>query len=230
MSPSRRVVTTLLRFYRTPGLLFVTTVAVGDLIGMTVITRVAEPEFSLWVMVFGTGTRYWLLVVGVIVVSMHLRQHVSNGITRRDFTIGAGIAGALMVTALAVLVPIGHAVESAVLHIAGPPAGYPELTASLAVHEFGYTLVSGLAFIVSGMAVTAGFYRYGGWGGLVFLLPGLLPLGIAESLLGLGERGQLDTRFVPFAVAALISLAASVVVAALYRFLTRDVPIRPTAA
>jgi hypothetical protein len=229
MSPSRRVVTTLLRFYRTLGLLFVVTIAVGDLIGMTVITRVADPEFSLWVMVFGTGARYWLLVVGVILVSMHLRQYVSNGITRRDFTIGAGIAAALMATALALLVPIGHGIESAVLHLASPQPGYPDLTVSLALHEFGYTLVSGLAFIVSGMAVTAGFYRYGGWAGLLFVLPGLLPLGIAESLLSLGERGELDTRFVSFAVAALASLAASAVVAGLYRFLIREAPIRRTA-
>jgi hypothetical protein len=228
MTTSRLVAMTLLRFYRPILLWFVGTVALGDLIGMAIITRVTDPEFSLWVMVFGTGVKYWLLIVGVMVVSLHLRQFITNGITRRDFTIGAGVAGAILAVVLAALVPIGHAVEAAVLHIGGAPAGYLDPAASLALHEFGYALVSGLAFLVSGLAVAAGFYRYGGWPGILVLVPALVPMGIAESLLGLGEKGDLDTRFVPFAVAALVTLGATAVIAVCYRLLTRDVAIRRT--
>ena len=229
MTTSRLVAITVLRFYRPILLWFVGIVAVGDLIGLTIITRVTDPDFSLWVMVFGTGVRYWLLVVGVMVISLHLRQFITNGITRRDFTVGAGIAGAILALVLAALVPIGHAVEAAALHIGGARAGYLEPTASLALHEFGYSLVSGLAFLVSGMAVAAGFYRYGGWPGILVLVPALVPMGVAESLLGLGEKGVLDTRFVSFAVAALVTLGATAVIAVCYRLLTRDVAIRRTA-
>jgi hypothetical protein len=229
MSPWRLVATSMVRIYRPIVLAFVLTVAVGDLIGVTVISWAVQPGFSLWVMIFGTGARYWLGIVGVMVVAMHLRQFIANGITRRDFTRGAGVAGLVLAVLLAALVPIGHALEMGYLHLIGVAARYPDLTVGLALSEFGHTLASGLAFLVSGLAVTAGFYRFGGWPGLVFLLPGLVPLGVAESLLSLGEQGRLDTRLVPNAQAVLITLAATAVIAVLYRLLTRDVPIRRTA-
>jgi hypothetical protein len=230
MSPSSRLVAkALFRPFWVMALLYTGGLAIGDAIAMTVITRVTDPPFSLWVMVFGTGARYWLLIMGILLVSMYLRPFVANGITRRDFMVGSAAAGATMAVVLALLVPAGHAVEWAVLQIGGSPAEYPELTASLAGREFVHVLASGLAFLASGLAITAGFYRYGGWPGILFLIPGLVPMGIAESLLGLGDRGELDARFVSVAVALLAAFAAIALVALMYQRLMRDVPIRRAA-
>lgn len=70
---------------------------------------------GFWLLIVGSATKYWLLIVGILLATMQLRVFVANGVTRRDFTTGAARFGLVAAVALAVLVVGGHAVESAVV-------------------------------------------------------------------------------------------------------------------
>jgi hypothetical protein len=231
MSPSSRLVAkALFRFYRPVALWFLSVLTLGTAVAMTIVTRFTDPTFSLWLLVVASAVKYWTLIVGIMLVSMHLRQFVSNGVTRRDFVIGSGVFGLTIAVAFAIFVPLGHAVESALMvSIGGAPPGYPAFSFSTAISEFGQVLPTELAFLASGLAVAAGFYRYGGWPGILFLVPGLIPMGVAEGLIAVGDDGRLDTRLLPYAVVLLVSLVVSALVAVLYQRQMRDIPIRRAA-
>jgi hypothetical protein len=231
MSPASRLVAkTLFRFYRPAFLWFVGILVVGTAVAMTVIDRLTTPTVSVWLLVAGSALKYWVLIVGIMLVTAHLRQFVINGITRRDVIAGAAVFGVTAAVTFAVLVPIGHGLERALLGLAGPvPAGYPAFSAGVALGEFGRFLPQELAFLVSGLAIAAGFYRYGGWPGILFLVPGALPVAVAEGLIGIDDQGQFQTRLLSYPVALLVLLVVTALVAVLYQRQMRDVAIRPAA-
>jgi hypothetical protein len=231
MSPSSRLVAkTLFRVYRPVAVWFLGAVTVLAGVGMTIVNHVADPPFSLWLLIVASAVKYWVLCLGILLVSMNLRQFVTNGVTRRDFVIGSGVFGLSIAVFFAILVPLGHGVENALLSISGgTPPGYPQLSASTALREFGYVLPSELAFLVSGLAVTAGFYRYGAWPGILLLIPSLIPMGVVEALLGVGERGELDTRFLSYAGALSAAVVVTALIVVLYHRVMRDVAIRRAA-
>jgi hypothetical protein len=101
------------------------------------------------------------------------------------------------------------------------------MTPGTALREFGQILPSALAFLVAGAAVTAGFYRFGAWGGLALLPAAVLPLAAAETLFGLDASLGFAVRFVPYAAAVLITLAVTALGVLLYQRVLRDVTIRP---
>ena len=228
MTTSRLVAATLLSIYRPVVLWFWTTMIVCAVVGMTVIALSGEPTFSLWLLMAGTAAKYWLGVVGATLVSLNLRQFVANGMTRREFLAGAAIFGLPAAVVFAVAVVAGHGVEQLLLGLDGPlPAGYPTMTSGTALREFGQILPSALAFLVAGAAVTAGFYRFGAWGGLALLPAAVLPLAAAETLFGLDASLGFAVRFVPYAAAVLITLAVTAFGVLLYQRVLRDVTIRP---
>jgi hypothetical protein len=227
MSPRRLVALTLLRIYRPVALWFWVTMIVCVAVGMTVVSRLTDPTFSLWLVIAGSATKYWLGVVGLLLVGLHLRQFVANGITRHDFLAGAALAGALLAVLFAAAVPLGHAAEQLLLGLSGPlPAQYPTTSPGTALREFGHLLPAAPAYLVAGGAAAAGFYRFGAWGGLALLPIAVLPVAAAEALLGVDENGGFAVRFVPYAVAVLITVTATALGALLFHREVRDVAIR----
>jgi hypothetical protein len=210
MTQRGKVFTGLRRIYGPVGIWFWCTLIAGVAIADVIIATVADPGFSLWLTIAGSAAKYWLGVIGVMLISMNLRFFVAGGITRRDFLAGAGLFGLLASLVFAALVPLGHGVEAALRGLTGPlPADYPRFSATVALGEFAHELPSCLAFLVAGAAVTAGFYRFGALRGFALLIPGLLPVTVAEVLLGIDEPGKLGARFVPVVVAVLLSLAVT---------------------
>ena len=231
MSDWRRVTLTLFRIYRPIALWFWGMVAVGIAIASYVINYNAGPQtISLWLVVAGFGAKYWLGVVGVLLISLQLKSFVANGITRRAFLIGGAVFGLLGAVGFALMAPIGHAVEDGLLSLfVDLPAQYPAISVSGALTEFGQTLPADLAFLVAGATVTAGFYRFGGLGGLLVMIPALLPVGVVEGLFNFDGGGVMTTRFLPYAAALAVSLAATALGALLLREQIRQVAIRRTA-
>jgi hypothetical protein len=231
MSPHLLVATNLLRIYRPVAAWFWVSVIVGVSIGMTVVTRLTDPTFSLWLIVAGAAAKYWLGVVGILLVSLHLRQFVANGITRHDFLAGVAIAGLVVAVLFALAVPLGHGAEQLLLSLSGPlPERYPTTSFGTALREFGHILPAALAFLAGGAAASAGFYRFGAWGGLALLPVAVLPVLAAEALLGVDEHGGFDVRFLPYPAAALSTLALVALGALLFHRELRDVAIRRGAA
>jgi len=231
MSPRLLVAAALIRRHRSVAVWFWATMILFIGIGMTVLDQVTDPTFSLWLVVAGAAAKYWLGVIGVLLVSMHLREFVANGITRHDFLAGAAIVGVLVAVLFSLAVPLGHGAEQLLLSIGGPlPERYPTTSFSIALQEFGHVLPAALAFLVTGAAAAAGFYRFGAWGGLALLPLALLPLAAAEALLGVDEHGGFEVRFVPYAAAVLITLAVTGLGGLLFQREVRDVAIRRGAA
>jgi hypothetical protein len=231
MSPHLLVATSLLRIYRPVAAWFWVTMIVCVSIGMTVVIRLTDPTFSLWLIIAGAAAKYWLGVVGILLVSLHLRQFVANGITRHDFLTGVAVAGLVVAVLFALAVPLGHAAEQLALSLAGPlPERYPTTSAGTALQEFGHILPAAMAFLAGGAAASAGFYRFGVWGGLALLPVAVLPVFAAEALLGVDQHGGFDTRFLPYTAAALITLALTAFGALLFHLHVRDVAIRRGAA
>jgi hypothetical protein len=231
MSPSSRLVAkTLFRFYRPAFLWFIGFLVIGTAVAMSIVDRLTTPTVSIWLLVAGSALKYWVLIVGIMLVVTHLRQFVINGTTRRDLITGAAVFGVTVAIGFAILVPIGHGLERALLALSGPvPSGYPAFSAGIALSEFGRYLPQELAFLVSGLAIAAGFYRYGGWPGVLFLVPGVLPVVVAEGLVGFDENGHVQSRLLSYPVGLVVVLVVTALVAVLYQREMRDVPIRPVA-
>jgi hypothetical protein len=188
-------------------------------------------DLSLWELITGQATKYWLLVLGLTLVPTHLRLFVANGVTRRDFLLGAGAFSLVTAVLFAALVPSGRAVEwllRTAFGVAGN--GYPGFSAGEAVSDFGHYVPGTIGWLVTGALVAAGFYRYSWWAGLLLIIPFALPMVVPEILLGLYVAPDTTKhQLVPFAAGLALSLLASAAGAVVLRLMTRDVAIRPAA-
>lgn len=224
MTGSTLVTANLLRIYRPIGLWFWSAAIVGVGTALAVVLRFADLPFSLWLLIAGSAAKYWLSVIGVLLVSSHLRQFVATGVTRRGFLAGAGLFGLIGALLFTAVVTAGHGIEQWVQELARPlPDGYPLLSVG---SEVLHVLPPELAYLVSGAAITAGFYRFGPLRGLLLILPGVLPAAVSEGLLGRGPRGEPVTRLLPLGLAVAASLLVTALVAVICQRLIRDVTIR----
>lgn len=219
----------LFRVYRPVILPFAVIIVVAEVIATVAVARFTDVRFSMWLVLGGQAAKYWILVVGIILIAMHLRQFVVNGATRHEFLAGVSVFGLVLALAWAVAVPLGHGIENALLaafDARGP--GYPVPTVGGSLLRFGQQLPISLAYLVSGATIAAGFYRWRAWIGLGVMLGGAVPALVTDWLLGFNEWGGLP-HDVPYAAGLPISLATTALVAwGLHRAIS-DVPIRRTA-
>jgi hypothetical protein len=225
---STRVTVVLLRLYRTITLWFAAIVLLVEAIGLVAITWAIELNFSFWLAIVGSAAKYWTLVVGIMLVSMQMRQFVTNGVTRREFAIGAGLFALIVATAFAAVVVLGHWLEGAMVGAIGERGDpYPVLSAGELLGEFGRVLPQSLAWMMTGALIAIGFYRFRVRLALIVMVLGAVPAGVVEGLLAVDERGVVSDAL-PYLPALLLSLAATGLAAVAIRLITRDVAIRRT--
>jgi hypothetical protein len=225
------VAKSLAKIYRPVVLWFWSIIVLAVVAVTAILATVYEVRYSIWLLIAGQATKWWLLVFGTLLVATHLKLYVANGITRRAFLAGGALIGGLTAVVWAALVPIGHGVERLVWTMVGtPPAGYPEFSAAEALREFGHYLPGVLACLVSGALIAAGFYRFPWWAGLLLIVPGALPVVAAEGLLGLYAAAESPApRILPYAGGLAVSLALTLLAAVAIRATVQDVAIRRTA-
>lgn len=225
------VARSLFRVHRPIVAWFWSLIALAAVVVNVTLARFTDSGRSIWLLITGQAVQWWLLVVGVLLVALHLRLYVAQGITRRGFLLGAGLFGGVTAVLFAVLVPVGHGVERLVwAAFGGPPADYPVFSAAEAVREFGYVLPGALGGLVSGALIAAGFYRFSWWAGLLLTLPGALPVLVAGGLFGLYDPAAGPSpRWLPFAAALAVSLLVTAVGAVLLHLQMRDATIRRAA-
>jgi hypothetical protein len=228
--PSRAVAAELLRVYRLQAIWFWITMVVGIAVAATLVAVNGGADSSIWLMVAGTAAKYWLLVIGVMVVTVHLRMFVANGITRRDVSVGGAAFAVVTAAAFTLVVILGQIVEHVLLAEADKlPAGYPALSPGGVLGELGRYFPMLLAYLVTGALISVGFYRLGGWRGMALLVPGLLPLFSAEFLLGLDDADRFGPQPLPYAAALAVCLGVIAAGVVGVRLLSRDMPIRRPA-
>ena len=119
---------------------------------------------------------------------------MANGVTRRDFLLGAGVFSLVTAVLFAALVPSGRGRRVAAATAFGVAGnGYPDFSAGEALRDFGHYVPGTIGWLVTGALVAAGFYRYSWWAGLLLIIPFALPLAVPEILLGLYAAADTPT-------------------------------------
>lgn len=176
----------------------------------------------------GTGpagsTRFFLMVMAILLPLMITHVHLAAGGTRRTLTRGL-ISGAVVVgvTFGAVATLLGLIQPIAVEFIGGEaaastPAVLPLLSAQIALCT-GYTL--------AGSALSLGYDRLGGWLGTLFIFPLFGPLILAEYVTGAGLAFL--GAGVPVWVAVVGCVVAIIAEAYLLWVFARGLSVRPAA-
>jgi hypothetical protein len=223
------VTAVLLRLYRPVIIPFVAILVAVEAVAVTWLASVKEPDYSMWLVLAGSAEKYWLLVIGVILVTMNLRQFVANGVTRHEFLTGSAVYGLVLALGWSVALVLGHVVEALLLGVAGRRgAGYPGIGPVDLLDQFGHALPLALGWMVSGALIGAGFFRWRPLLGLIVMVGGAIPAAAADGLLAYNEFGDGVDRL-PYPAALAISFAATAAGAvALYR-VVGDIPIRRAA-
>jgi hypothetical protein len=222
------VLRVLFRIYRPTALWFGAALVLVEVVALAAPLILGRTSASVWLLIAGSATRYWVLVVGIMLVGTHLRRFVAAGATRREFLLAAAALGAAISVAVAILVPLGHGLEDAVLGAADRHgADYPGISVGSAFGDFGGTLATSLAFFVSGGLFAMGYYRFSPWTGTLLLVPFAVPLAASQALLGYDTTGG-AARLLPYLPAMLITFAAIAAGAVALQATMRDVAIRRT--
>jgi hypothetical protein len=201
----------------------------AELIFAGVLSTAGRATFSPWLVMTVPASKYLLLVVGVMLVGINLRQFVANGATRHEFLAGAALFGLVLALGFPLAMTLGHGLESVLLGALGQRgAGYPVASASSLAGEFARVLPGALAYPVSGALIGAGFYRWRAWTALGVMLLASLPIGVADGLLGIDEFGAEAGRM-PYPVALPASLAVTAAAVVAFQRVIRDVPIKRAA-
>lgn len=181
-----------------------------------------------------TAPKVMMLLVGGMLSIAFLPQYISFGISRRAFSLAAGVVVTVLALAGAAIMAGGFIVESLIYDALGwrHVIDEPHLFASsgrwyLILPEF--TLLF-MAWSVSGWIAAAGYYRWVGFSrwdwlrGTLFLIPASLPLVAAEALRVWTAQGRLP---LPLGLVGILLATAGGAVAA-YHF-TKDMSLRHSA-
>ena len=231
-APGRLVARALLRIHRPIALWFWGVMILCAAVVQSVATLVGSSDFpgGAWTLIAGSATRYWMLVIGILLVVLHLRAFVANGITRRDFTLGAAVFGLVCAAGFGVLLLLGHAVETALFDTAGgEPVSYLPTTVGGAAAELGRTVPALAAFLVSGLLIGTAYYRFHPLAATLLIVPSLVPAALAGWTLTVGDIGSMSDVPMPYAAGLALTLTAVVIASLVARRLLGDVAIRRTA-
>lgn len=215
---------------------------------MGVLSYLTEFDRSVWA-TGASATKVYLGVVGIIIGVTILPLYVTNGITRRHFATGGSlvVAGTALVSGLFAL--LGFGIEEIVYgladlsHLLEDVAAFG--SAGRAATIFIAYAAASAAYMCSGWLIGSGFYRFGPFGGTLFILVALIPVVGTEYLISVesiwdsgvsiggpvGAYASLPERVlgdvdIPVAVAALISFAVTALGLLVNYRLLRDVTIK----
>jgi hypothetical protein len=223
------VTKTLFRSYRLLTLGFLCVIAVVAAAATAVNAAISDVRINWWSTIGGEAVRWWMLVLGTLLVATHLKLYVANGVTRRTFLLGAGTFGAVYAAGLTAVVLLGRGVEQLLWSAFGTvPADYPRFSPAELLNQLGHVLPGALAGLVTGALVAAAFYRFTWWVGLLLVLPGALPVVSAALLLGFSTEVSQRPFVVPVGAAVALTVALAVAGAFLIRRILGDVTIQRT--
>lgn len=237
--PAARVGLTLTSgFSATLGIFLAIVVAIFVVVGAAT-AIFGEVETSVWQTAGGGAFKYFPMAIAIMLTPVLLPVYVAQGVTRRQFAIGAALFVVAWTTALTLAMVAGFAVEAAVFAAYGWPHEFvtPHLFDSwtevhLIVAE--YFLLIG-AHLVAGWIIGTSYYILG-WFRATLLLPvSAAPALAVEGLLAtswIGAGIAEFTTYSPPRLAVALPTALLVIAAgwAANYALTRSVPIKLKSA
>jgi len=154
------------------------------LVIITVILAVGDTDVSIWATSGGSAPKYFLMAVGVMLTTVYLPVYVGNGVTRRDYAIGASFYVLGVAAVYAVAMMLGFVLEHAIYTSADLMGGLEEPYPVRSVGDALSTLVAeffvGSIYLVCGWLIGSCFYRFGNWVGIALIPVVLIPALITE--------------------------------------------------
>lgn len=202
------------------------TIAAGLMLG--------DLDVSIWAASGAAAPKYFMLALGTLLAAA-LPIYVGNGITRRDFALGATAYLLMIAAGYGTLMALGYAVERPIYAANGLLS---RLSEPYPVQSFGdglavwvEDLLVGVVYLCAGWLIGATFYRLGVWWGLAVIPAAAVPIAVVETAfdslwLGYGINNGLATEPPVLAVGVLLGLAAAAVAWTAAYALVRAVPIR----
>ncbi len=164
------------------GLVWLASVVVYAAV-VAAVGRWGSVDESLWQSVVAGWQRYVIFGAGITIMTTFLRMLVRNGATRRTVSGAATIAMGVIAGLVALLNVVGFAVERLVYDANGWTQALRS-DAELAWADLPRVAVDNAlvvaAYYVAGWIVGTCFYRWGVVGGLLRLLPALVPAALME--------------------------------------------------
>jgi hypothetical protein len=131
---------------------------------------------SAWSLAVDVAPPWFMFAMGIVAVVMHLPVAIAHGVTRREFTIGAGVFALATVVLFQAMKVLGLLAEVMIYELTGL---MDQLTVPYPWPALGATLIDmskGLAFMLSGWLVGLVFYRLRIWWALLVSPLALLPI------------------------------------------------------
>ncbi|MGH8876953.1 MAG: hypothetical protein ACRD0P_06390 [Stackebrandtia sp.] len=160
------------------GLMYTVFLTAGIIVHLT-----AGLHDSVW-----AGARWWpqyfIFAHGVMTTAVYLRIFVSHGVTRRAFILGGTGFGLAIAVASGVAIQLGFVVERGVLNsVGGTQTTYMEDLASsplrMLTSAFEFSALYA-AYFFAGWLIATVFYRRGVVGGLLVIVPSVVPALVLE--------------------------------------------------
>jgi hypothetical protein len=149
-------------------------------------------DHSIWENAFDSTAMYLPVIIGLVLTTVQLPIFVAHGVTRQNFFIGAmwSVIGFSLISSLALA--IGYEVEHLLYSAYGLSDALtaPHLFSTTGQFPviFGESVLSMLAYLCTGWLIGTGFRRFGA-GGLLFLVPAVVPVVGTEVLCRAGWLG-----------------------------------------
>jgi len=185
----------------------------------------------------GGSSRWFMMVLGIIVPAAYLRLHVAAGGTRRSLALGTAqgaVLGGVLIGLVTALYTIGERALFGALDLNwSREFGLPvDGWAGIALAVVTDTLVA-TTYYLAGAAISAGYYRLGIVRGTAYVLAALVPAALADLATHSGVAALivgLDT-LPDGGSGVLLGLAGGVVAVVLAAWVfslpVRSVPLRP---
>jgi len=153
------------------------------------------PSASAWSLAVNVAPGWFAFVMGIITASSHMPIAIANGVTRRDFSIGAGVFALATVCLFEILKMVGLAVEALVFHATGlmdrltVPFPWPTVGGVLS------DMAKGLGFMLSGWLIALVFYRLRIWWALLLAPLAGIPLSGGMELISYEATWSLELHW-----------------------------------
>jgi hypothetical protein len=184
---------------------------------VAVVVAVGDTDVSIWATSGGSAPKYFLLAIGVMLTTVYLPVYVGNGVTRRDYALGASLYVLAVAAVYAVIMTLGFAFEHALYTSADLMGGLDEPYPVQSVADGLATLVGelfvGIVYLCCAWLMGSCFYRFGNWWGIVLIPVTVLPavfteVGFDALWLGYGINNGLGIERPPLAVGVLIAVVS----------------------
>ncbi|WP_096186667.1 hypothetical protein [Evansella halocellulosilytica] len=210
------------------GVLFLAQIGIN-----VILMNTGEIPMDFFTFSYESGKIY-MLVIGVLSVYVFLYHLVANGITRKDYFLGAILSAAAISVAIMVITAIVSGLQYVVLDLMN--VTFTLETSSQLKYDnwiFSYlvSMINLFAFFSIGWMIGAGYYRYGWLIGFAFVAIAILAVSFIDVSWEFNMNEWLSNWMPflsepPFFVSLLVSMIIILIMLWLVRALTKRVAIK----